>query len=146
MDSEISHLKAGEIILYKGGNNTILPADKESEIRINKLKKYEWYSFIVKSVRNYGFHKKFFKLLKTAYDNQDEYKSFVWFRQNVMMGIGYCDTYIHTTGEVMYEIKSVSFKKCTQAKFEKIYNNALTYLMDKYGFDEDFINRLLSFA
>jgi len=143
---ELSHLKKGEVYLYRDDKGILLPADEDSQERLKKLKAYEVYSFKFKKTRNYLFLKKYFAMLKCAFENQEFYKAEKFFREHTLLGIGHCEVWYNAKGEASFKVKSISFDNCTELEFDAIFQKTLSFLMLEYGFDEDFQNHLLSFA
>ena len=139
-------IDSGEIVVYRDADNTLRAADEESLQRVYKMKLHNAYKLSKPKVqRNYRFLKKYFKLLKTAFDNQEEFDSFDWFRNHTLYAIGWCDTAVNREGQLLYSVKSVSFSKCSEDEFEVVYHKTLNYLIGRYGFDIDFVDHLRSF-
>lgn len=88
--------------------------------------------------RNYEFLKKFFALVRLAYDNLPE-------RLHQMLGIRSeedmldcikIDLGLYTEhwhgGRKVLKLGSISFAAMDQAEFEKVYNMTITLILDKY--------------
>jgi hypothetical protein len=146
MSNKSGYLKAGEVAVYKGEKGEILAACEESCERIKKLSQNIHYKVKFSRIRNYDFHKKYFSMLGLAFENQEDYDEFRWFRRNTLLGIGHCDTHIEPDGTLVCEVNSISFAKCNQDEFEEIYQSTLTFLMGRYGFDESFVDMLSSYS
>lgn len=144
--NSISHLKPSEINLVKGTEGQILPADGDSAEKYNKWKVGDVRTCTIKRARNLDFHRKYFKLLSLAFENQSVFESEDWFLEYVKIGIGYVDLYtVKETGETITKTKSISFDKCSQDEFEVIYQKTLTFIMGKYCFTKEFENELMSY-
>ena len=141
----MSHLKKGEIVLYRAGEH-MCPADEESFERLKKLKQHHYYSVTVKMYRNYKFHKKYFSMLNLAFHNQDEFDSFEWFRENTLIQIGHCETSFNREGKLLYKVKTISFSGCSELQFQELYDKTLTLLMKRYGFTKEFREELISYG
>jgi hypothetical protein len=139
-------LKAGELHVYIDESGEVRPADEETHKRIKRLKKGNYYSLKYKVIRNYKFHKKFFSLLNLAYQNQELFDNFEWFREYTLLGAGHFESAITPDGKTMYKTKSISFDKCSEDEFNEVYQNTLTFLMGKYGFTLEFIDKLLEYS
>ena len=143
---DVTNLSAGEIALYRDDEGRLIPADGESVERFAKMKAGEPYIFTMKRERNYKFLKKYFMLLNCAYQNQELFADSEWFRKHTLIGIGHCETRIDPfSGSVYFEAKSVSFAKCKEPEFDSIYRKTVTFLVEKYGFDDNFVNLVLGF-
>jgi hypothetical protein len=138
-------LKAGELNIYIDESGAMRPADNESHKRLKRIKKSCAYSFKYKRIRNYEFHKKYFAMLNLAFKNQSTFIDFDWFREHTLLGVKWCDSLI-VDNVLCYKVKSINFDKCTAEEFEIIYQKTLSFLMVKYGFDENFVDRLLNFS
>lgn len=139
-------LKAGELHIYIDEAGEMRPADEETHKRLKRLKKGHYYSFKYKVMRNYKFHKKFFSLLNLAFQNQELFDSFDWFREHTLLGAGHFEQSTTPDGKIMYKTKSISFEKCTEQEFEEVYQKVVSFLMSKYDFTDEFIDQLLEYV
>jgi hypothetical protein len=81
--------------------------------------------------RNLGFHRKFFVLLKVAFDNQDRFDNFDIFRRAVLVESGYCSL-VKVEDRIIFLADSISFANCDELKFRAIYDKVLDVLCEKY--------------
>lgn len=146
MEDKISYLKSGEICLYKGEDGQILPADGDSADRYNRWPIGKEYVMKKVSKRNLGYHRKYFKMLNLAFGNQEAFTDVEWFREYVLIGVGYMDTLLTPEGKTMYKVKSIAFDNCDQEEFENIYQKTLTFLLQRFGWGREFENELLSYS
>jgi hypothetical protein len=122
------------------------PDDDESRSRFQKLALGETYLFEFKRVRNYSFLKKYFKLMETGFNNQDKFTDSEWFRTHTLIGIGHCETKIDPfTGAVHMEAKSISFSKCNETAFGEIYEKTVSFFVERYGYDEKFVETVMGY-
>ena len=93
--------------------------------------------------RNVRFHRKFFALLKIAFENQDKYDVFEAFRAEVIMRAGYFNTHIHLSGQESFSPKSISFKNMDQMEFEKLYSAVIDVILKFFlvGMSEEELRR-----
>jgi len=129
---------AGLIPLY--------PSDWEEK---KKLKIGQEYSADIKEVkdRNYLFLKKFMALCRVGNENSKNVEMpFDAYRKYATIKAGYFDVY-HTPKGVMIEAKSIAFDKMkTDAEFQKVYNDVLSFIIKDTGATkEDIEKNLLSF-
>lgn len=126
-------------VFRKIGDNCLVPVDIVAKKLISSLKMDEGYILIHKKVRNIRFHRKFFSLLKLAYDAWEPVlcvdretgeiigkpiKDFGSFREEILVLAGYCDQVFSVTGDTFkLKAKSISFDKCTEEEFQIIYGN-----------------------
>lgn len=72
--------------------------------------------------RNSRFHRKFFSLLKLAFENQQDYRNLDEMRKDLIIVAGYYDEHINLiTGEVTKVHKSISFSSMDETEFSEIY-------------------------
>lgn len=72
--------------------------------------------------RNSRFHRKFFALLKLAFENQQDYRNLDVMRKDLIIVAGYYDEHINLiTGEVTKVHKSISFSNMGEIEFSEIY-------------------------
>ena len=103
---------------------------------------------LYKSV-NPKFRRKFFALLKVAFDMadfqvNDQPGNMEQFRRYVTVGSGYCDYYKHGDGFIAVP-KSIAWAKMEDAEFANLYNDALQFICGKWVLDEDQINQIVGF-
>lgn len=145
-NSTISHLGSSEIALYVDDRGQLMPCDGISAERYAKMKRGKPYIFEYKQLRDYTFLKKYFSLLNLAFQNQDLFSSIEWFRYHTLIAIGHCDVYTDPfTGNVYSKPKSISFSRCTKYEFDEVYTRTLNYIIEKYGFDQSFVEEVLQY-
>jgi hypothetical protein len=98
--------------------------------------------FEVKVPRNLPLLKKYFAMLKLAFENQEEFKSFEVFREAVQIGAGFFDRVQRLHGEEIIVSKSISFAKMSQEEFGRLYVAVLDTIIDYFkfprnGFEEE---------
>lgn len=79
----------------------------------------------IKLARNYEFHKKFFALIKLAYDNLPEcldrrYPNMEALREDLLIRCGYTRKVLSRQG-VVEVAASIAFEKLDQTAFEELY-------------------------
>lgn len=95
--------------------------------------------------RNIRFHKKFFALLGVARDMADTDYNAEQFRAYVTVGAGYCEFIQDSEGGVVAIPKSISFAKMDETEFNRLYNDALTFICQKWALDTNQVNQIVSF-
>lgn len=131
---------------------------------LEKIKAGETVPATIKLKRNSGFHRKFFAMLKVAYDNYEWPEietqwgkarcSYDMFRKYVIVKAGHYTVDLTPKGEVRAEPKSISFAKMDQAEFEQLYSDVLDVILAEFlgpiGWDadqmENAVNRMMNFA
>ncbi len=82
--------------------------------------------------RNLKFHRKFFAMINEAFDMQDSFSNKEHWRDAVLIAAGHCDTFITHEGNVNYRPKSISFARCDDTKFSRIYNDTIQAIVDHW--------------
>ena len=120
-----------KVRLIKTLNNFLKPVSSEDLEYIKKLKHNQEVEIEIKKVRNSAFHRKFFALMKLAFDNQDIYSSYETMRKKVTINSGfYTEEVCYKTGLITKEAKSISFVKMDEIEFEQLYNAVKYEIID----------------
>ncbi len=118
--------------------------DEVSEKFVGKLKVNEVIVADFTKPRNYEFHKKWFALVKFAYEHwepsafQDSkwegvvpQKSFDRFRKDLIILSGRYDAVYRVDGSIRIEAKSISFASMDNEEFKELYNSTINVVLDK---------------
>jgi len=132
------------MITLKKLDSVLLPENQESADYIHKMKYGTIISANFTKPRNYSFHKKYFALIKFAYENwqptelEDSRwegvvpeKSFDRFRKDLVILSGHFEAVYRIDGSVRVEAKSISFAKMTEESFSELYNSTTTVVLEK---------------
>tara|TARA_R110002072_G_scaffold100778_9_gene222052 strand:+ start:2756 stop:3169 length:414 start_codon:yes stop_codon:yes gene_type:complete len=114
------------------------PVDQDTVDWMAKLKIGQVVAADFRATRNYEFHKKYFGMLKVAFENQDQFPSLDALRQAVQIAAGYYDIAYLLDGTTYFTSKSISFGKMKQDEFEKLYSDVLNVILAHFGFGEEF--------
>ena len=136
-----------KIYLKKSFYN-LCPCDDDSLEKIKKLKTDETYYVDVKIARNYEFHKKYFSLMKLAYENQDKYEDPTSFRYEVTMRAGFYKTHITSKGTTLFFPDSIAFDKMTAEQFEELFSKSVDIILKHFvpADKKDLIDEVLSYC
>ena len=85
----------------------------------------------IKKPRNIKFHRKFFALLQVAFANQDKFTNPEHFRKAVLLESGHYEI-VQIGDKAVFDVNSISFAKCDEYAFSKIYDHALDIILEKY--------------
>lgn len=107
-----------------------VPYDDEDHEKYRKIRGKHPVKIVVKTVnpRNFEFHKKFFALINTAWEYQNEvntefFKDVEGFRKTLQVLAGWSERYYNCTrGEWIEMPKSIAFDKMDELEFEELYN------------------------
>lgn len=90
--------------------------------------------------RNSRFHRKFFALLKLAFENQQDYRNLDEMRKDLIIVAGYYDEHINLiTGEITKVHKSISFSSMDETEFSEIYEAVKNVISRWLGIDNETI-------
>lgn len=127
--------------------------DEDYEER-KKLKIGETYKAKITVPRNLDFHRKYFALIKCAWEYQNEavvshFKTIEHFRKSVEMAAGYSDTVFNISLKSWVEIpKSIAFDKMGNDEFSEMYErikDVLFKIFLKNITEEEFLKNLINF-
>ena len=136
-----------EIILKKDFNGTFSPVDCLSEETAKKLKIGKEYKFKVTGIRNLKFHKKFFALIKTVFENQEQFVNIEEMRKALIFDAGFREQRQNLKGEIIQYPKSISFSKMDEIEFEELYNKVIDIVILWLGWNrQEFINHLIKYT
>lgn len=126
--------------MQKVANGALIPSDEEAQDGLRKLKLGQRVRVEVKRQRNYRFLKKWFALMRFAFDYweppkpeqvkwdiQPE-KSLERFRKDITILAEHFDATYRLDGSVRLEAKSISFGSMSEEDFEDLYSRALTVI------------------
>lgn len=127
--------------------------DEDYELK-KQLSLGEAYVCTIKVARNVDFHRKYFKMVSTAWEFLPEHEQFFFknrenFRKYLEMAAGYTDIIYSPKREEWIEVpRSIAFDKLDQAGFEKVYNdvrNVIDSLLRPYITEKEFEENILRF-
>jgi len=121
-------------MLMRHDGTYLIPSSAESVEAYEKLKEGE-YTVEVRKARNPGHHRKGFKLLHLAFENQEKYDTFEHFVTEIKLQCGWYEEHVTLGGKTIYQPKSLSFADMDQTEFEEFYNKALRVLTKYFGYD-----------
>lgn len=113
----------------------VCETDEDYEAK-RKLKIGSTYEVTIKEMRNPLFNRKFFAMLRTAWEFLPEWEQAKYgdnqemFRYAVEVKAGFCEmVYVPGSQNIVLRAKSIAFDKMTQADFEKVYNGVRDILI-----------------
>lgn len=104
----------------------LVPTDEESQDALRKMHEGQIVAVEAKRARNHLQHKKFFALLKIAFDNQQtDFGSVEELRKALLIGAGYTEPQRRLNGEIVLVAKSMSYHNMPKAEFEEMYDKVM---------------------
>jgi hypothetical protein len=123
-----------EILVVKTINGLLKPAFDEDKENFNKLPKDGYFEIKYTKKRNVRFHRKFFALLKIAYENQSDYRLMEDLRRDLIITSGHYEEVVNViTGEVYKIAKSISFSNMEETEFSLIYEDVKNVITQWLG-------------
>lgn len=112
-----------KILVQKTMSGFLKPAYESDYDAFKKMPVNETFQIEYTKGRNVLFHRKFFALLKLAFENQIDYRTIEDLRRDLIITSGYYEEQINKiTGECYKTAKSISFSNCDELEFNEIYN------------------------
>lgn len=121
-----------EIWMVKNQFGKLSAEDEESKAALAKIKNGEHIQVNIKKPRNVLFLRKFFALCTVVFENQEKYEDFEAFRHELTMRAGWWQEHVHTTGNVSYIPKSISFAKMDAIQFGEFYDKAIDAAIEHF--------------
>ncbi len=133
-----------EVLVVKTINGLLKPAFDEDKEKFSQFPKYGYFEIKYTKRRNIRFHRKFFALLKIAYENQSDYRLMEDLRRDLIITSGHYEEAVNAiTGEVYKIAKSISFHNLDETEFSLIYEDVKNVIIQWLGVsNEDIENEL----
>lgn len=120
-----------KIAVVKTINGFLRPAYDSDFEAFNKMPVNETFEIEYTKARNIMFHRKFFSLIKLAFENQSDYRTMEDLRRDLIITSGFYDEQINKiTGECYKTAKSISFSSMGELEFNEIYNGVKKTICD----------------
>lgn len=118
--------------------NGLKPAyDSDKEV-FNKMPLNEIFEIEYIKKRNVKFHKKFFALLKLAYENQSDYRFIEDMRRDLLIVSGnYDEKVCKITGEIYKKAHSINFSNMDELQFSEVYTSVKNIICKWLGIDNE---------
>jgi hypothetical protein len=130
-----------KIQVVKTPNGTIKPAYDSDHEYFKKMPTNEVFEIEYKKQRNIKFHRKFFALIKLAYENQSDYRLMEDLRRDLLITSGnYNEVVNKITGEVFKVADSISFSNMDEVKFNEVYESVKDVIVKWLGITNENIN------
>ena len=129
--------------LIKTASGAFVPATEEDAEAAKRFRVGEVCRMELRAMRNGAFHRKFFALLKIAFDMWAETKpaheyhgrpvlpDFDRFRRDVTIMAGFFRPVWNARGELRVEAESIAFGSMTEERFEALYSATINVILSK---------------
>lgn len=124
--------------------NKLKAAKTEDLSQIKRLKEGEMVLISVKRIRNPALHRKYFALLKKAFENQSFFNEQEHMRKFLEMAAGHyqkCYLPNRDTGEIIEQFwpKSIAYTELDGDAFQKLYDKVMDEISRNFGFDPELL-------
>lgn len=127
-----------ELYVVKTINGLLKPAFDEDKEKFSQFPKDGYFEIKYTKKRNLRFHKKYFVLIKLAYENQEAYSCIERMRKDIIKHAGFFEEYTNAiTGECIQEAKSISFSSMDETEFNDVYEKSKKVICDWLGIDNE---------
>ncbi len=110
---------------------SLIPTDAASAEALRALPDGTVVAVEAKRARSPDHHRKFFALLKVAFDNQQtDFRSIDTMLDAIKIAVGHAEMRETFTGEKYWYPKSISFHNMGQQKFNEFYDKALDVICE----------------
>lgn len=109
---------------FKLGRN-LVAADEEAEDAIARIAHGEALLIDIRRPRNLKFHRKYWALIATVFDNQERYPTREHLHVAVKLAAGWFDSMVLEDGRLVYVPRSISFAAMDEDEFTKFYSEAV---------------------
>lgn len=123
-------------------NGALWPCDEDAQESLKRIPENAGVEVEFRRVRNLRFHRKFFALLRLAFDlweppegltyrGEAAVKNFERFRKDVLILSGHYTTTVNLKGEIRLEASSISFANIDEDVFTQVYEKVLDTVWNK---------------
>jgi hypothetical protein len=127
-----------KILVVKTINNLLKPAYDSDLESFYKIPKGEIVQIDYVKKRNIKFHRKYFALIKLAFDNQQVYQNSDEMRYDITMTAGFTDEITNKiTGEITLRAKSISFDSMDETEFSELYTRTKNVICEWIGISNE---------
>lgn len=118
--------------------NGIKPAYDTDKDIFNKMPLNETFEIEYTKRRNIKFHRKFFAILKLAYENQSDYRVMEDMRRDLLIVSGNYDEQVcKITGEIYKKAHSINFSNMDDLQFNEVYTSVKNVICKWLGIDNE---------
>ena len=127
-----------KILVVKTINGFLKPAYDSDSDAFKKIPTNEIIEIEYKKKRNIRFHRKFFGLLKLAFENQSDYRTMETMRHDIIVTAGFYNEIVNLiTGEVYKKANSISFDSMDENEFSDLYDKTKEVICSWLGIDNN---------
>ena len=130
-----------KILVVKTINGFLKPAYDSDFENFAKMPVNETFEIEYTKRRNSKFHRKYFALLKLAFENQSDYRTIEEMRHDLTIVCGYYNEHVNKiTGEIVKKADSISFANMDDIQFSELYEKTKDVICKWLGIDNSIID------
>jgi hypothetical protein len=130
-----------KILVVKTINGFLKPAYDSDFEAFAKMPVNETFEIEYTKRRNSKFHRKYFSLLKLAFENQSDYRTLEEMRHDLTIVCGYYNEHVNKiTGEIVKKADSISFSSMDNIQFSELYEKTKDVICKWLGIDNQTID------
>jgi hypothetical protein len=130
-----------KILVVKTINGFLKPAYDSDYENFAKMPVNETFEIEYTKRRNSKFHRKYFSLLKLAFENQSDYRTLEEMRHDLTIVCGYYNEHVNKiTGEIVKKADSISFSSMDNIQFSELYEKTKDVICKWLGIDNQTID------
>jgi hypothetical protein len=130
-----------KILVVKTINGFLKPAYDSDFENFAKMPVNETFEIEYTKRRNSKFHRKYFALLKLAFENQSDYRTLEEMRHDLTIVCGYYNEHVNKiTGEIVKKADSISFSSMDDIQFSELYEKTKDVICKWLGIDNEAID------
>jgi hypothetical protein len=130
-----------KILVVKTINGFLKPAYDSDFEAFTKMPVNETFEIEYTKRRNSKFHRKYFSLLKLAFENQSDYRTLEEMRHDLIIVCGYYNEHVNKiTGEIVKKADSISFSSMDDIQFSELYEKTKDVICKWLGIDNQAID------
>jgi hypothetical protein len=129
-----------KILVIKTPNGLLKPCYDSDYEAFKRMPINEAFEIDYTKGRNYKFHRKYFALLKLAFENQQDYRTIEEMRHDLIIVAGYYNEVTNLiTGEIIKKANSISFSSMDENEFSELYEKTKDVVCKWLGLDDESI-------
>jgi len=130
-----------KILVVKTINGFLKPAYDSDFEAFSKMPVNETFEIEYTKRRNSKFHRKYFALLKLAFENQSDYRTLEEMRHDFTIVCGYYNEHVNKiTGDIHKKADSISFSQMDELEFSELYEKTKNLISKWLGIENEVID------
>lgn len=121
-----------DLFLIKAEDGSLHPSSDVEREHLKRFRAGEVFLAKVTMKRNGRHHRLGMALLHEVFNNQDRHDIFENFLTEVKILTGHVETFVSSTGQIFYKVRSIDFTSMDEMEFTAWKNDALTAVFQHF--------------